>query len=116
MAKVSGIFLASPPLSSHKPRAGAQDDAGDGEEQDALDHQMVGDEVECGHPAEMAHQRDRGDDVAELAHAGIGEQALHVVLLQRHHRAGDGRQQADPAHHMREFQPDLGADGEIGDR
>ena len=63
----------------HEPRAGAQDDAGDSEEQDALHHQMVGDEVERCHPAEMAHQRDGGDDVAELAHAGIGEQTFDVV-------------------------------------
>ena len=95
-------------------RAGAEDDARDREEQYALHHHVVGDEVKRRHPAEMAHERDRGDDVAELAHARISEQALEVGLAERQERAGDRREHADPGHAMRELDRDLGTDRQVG--
>ena len=55
-AKVNGMARARPPSSASSARAGAQDDRGGDEEQDALHHQVVGDEIERRDPAEMAHQ------------------------------------------------------------
>ena len=106
-ANVTGIDAGEAAQVAKLSFPGPQNDRGGDEEQDSLHHEVIGHEIQCRDPAEMAHQCDRRHDIAELTHAGIGQHSLHVVLADRHHGAGQGGQHADPAEDVRQIQANL---------
>ena len=89
-----------------EPRVRALVDEPDHEEQGAREEAVAEhDEDRALHAGGVAHQRDAGEDAgrdeAHVAHAGVGDQLLEVLLLERHERAVDDRDHGE-AHDPRD--------------